>query len=132
MATSKGTITFKDLFSNFSTMRFKGGADLAAVTTLKTALSAFSDCHIRAEGFQDKNYFAVVGAGNRDLKAIITLADADGETHKWAIPGFNGEPVQDSEGERVSDANVATIQAAIEAYTGETYTALRSPVIQTR
>lgn len=128
----RGTITFKDLKANFSTMRFKGPADLTVVETLKTALTAFSDCHVRATGYIDKTYYSVVGAGNRDYKAIITLADADGEVHKWAIPGFNGTPLVDKEGEYVDPTDLATIMAAIATATGETFTSLRSPVIQTR
>lgn len=132
MSVTRGTITFKDLKANFATMRFKGVADLAAMTTLKTALAAFTDCDVRSEAHQTKNYFSVAGAGNRDYKAIITLADAEGEVHKWAIPGFSGTPLVDKEGEYVDPFDVATIMTAISAATGESYSGLRSPVIQTR
>ena len=104
---------------------------LADVTTLEGVLDDYTDCHTRAEAMIEKTYYAIVGAGNRDKKAILTLADADGETHKWALPGFNGTPLQDKEGDYVDPVDMAVIQAGIEALTGESYTALRSPVIQT-
>jgi hypothetical protein len=133
MSTLKGVITFKDLKANHSAMRFKGAAGkaLADVTTLKTAIAAFSDCHVRAEGLMDKLYYDIVGAGNRDNKAVCTFSDADGETHKYMIPGFNGTPLQDKEGDYVNPTDLATIQAAIEVFTGESFSPLRSPVIKT-
>lgn len=133
MGTLKGVITFKDLKANHSTMRFKGAAGkaLADVTTLSTALAPYSACEVRAEGMMDKTYYGVDGAGNRDKKAICTFADADGETHKYAIPGFSGTPLQDKEGDYVDPVDLAVIQAAIETFTGETFAPLRSPVIQT-
>lgn len=134
MSTLRGVITFKDLKANHSTMRFKGAAGklLADVTTLEGVLSGYTDCHTRAEGIMDKVYYDVVGAGNRDLKAICTFADSDGETHKYSIPGFNGTPLQDKEGEYVDPVDLALIQAAIETFTGEAFSPLRSPVIQTK
>ena len=86
----------------------------------------------RAHGLVDKDYAAAAGGGNRDKKAIVTVADADGEVHKWAIPGFNGTVVNDKEGDHMDSTELATIVTAISAFTGETYTNLRSPIIQTR
>lgn len=130
----KGTITFKDNEANFSTMRFVGdaGKEKADVVTLATALEGKSDCDVRAEALIDKDYSAVGGGGNRDLKGVITVSDSDGETHKWALPGYNGTAEIDKEGEHMIDPDLATLVAAIEAFTGESYTVLRSPVIQTR
>lgn len=132
MSVMRGTITFKDLKTNFATMRFKDVADVAAMATLKTALAAFSDCHVRSEASTEKNLYSVVGAGNRDKKAICTFSDATGETHKWAIPGFNGTPLNDKEGDYVDPTDLATIQTAIETATGLSLSPLRSPYIQTR
>lgn len=133
MAT-KGTITYKDLEANFSTMRFKpaGAKTLADVGTLATVLDGYTDCDRRAHAFQDKTYAAATGAGNKDIKGIVTVADSDGEVHKWALPGYNGTTAQDIDGEHMIDPDLAAIVAAITALTGETYTVLRSPVIQTR
>lgn len=133
MSTLKGTITWKDVKGNHSTSRFKGdtGKALADVTTLKTALSAMSDCHVRAEGFIEKNYFAVVGAGAVDDKALVTASDADGEVHKWAVSGYNGTPQQDNDGYIMADADRTAALAAIATFTGLSLSAMRSPVIIT-
>lgn len=134
MAVARGTITWKGSNTATVTTRFKAasGKTKNDVVTLKAALDDFSDCDVRAEAFIDKNYYAVDGAGNVDLKAICSFADADGETHKYVIPGYKGGTVTDNEGEKVDPTDLATIQAAIEAFTGETFTPLRSPVIQTK
>lgn len=132
MSVKKGTITFKDLEGNFATMRFKNVADLAASTTLKAALAAFSDCLVRSEALIEKNLYTVVGAGNVDEKAIITAQDSTGEVHKWALPGFNGTPVRDKEGDKVDPDDLTTILAAISTATGLSLAPLRSPVIKTR
>lgn len=130
----KGTITYKDLEANFSTMRFKpaAGKALADVDTLAGVIDGYTACDRRAHAFQDKTYAAATGAGNRDIKGIVTVADSDGEVHKWAIPGYNGASEQDNDGEKMANPDLAAIVAAITALTGETYTVLRSPVIQTR
>jgi len=133
MSTIKGVITFKDLKANFSAMRFKGdtGKVLADVETLKTVLATYTDCHVRATGAMEKTYYPVVGAANRDDKAVCTFSDVDGETHKYMIPGFNGTPLQDKEGDYVDPTDLAVIQAGIEVFTGESFSPLRSPVIKT-
>jgi hypothetical protein len=133
MSTLKGTITWKDLKGNHSTSRYTlvAGSTLATVTTLKTALAAMSDCHVRAEGFIEKNYFGVVGAGAIDDKAIVTASDEDGEVHKWAISGYNGTPQQDNDGYIMADDDRTTALAAIATATGLTLSAMRSPVIIT-
>lgn len=130
----KGTITFKDAELNFSTMRFTAatGKTKADVTTLSTALQAYTDCDVRAEAIIDKDYSEVAGAGNRDKKGIVTVGDSDGETHKWALPGYNGASATDKPGEHMIDPDLAAIVSAISTFTGEAYTVLRSPVIQTR
>lgn len=130
----KGTITYKDLKSNFSSMRFKpaAGKTLLDVGTLATVLDGYTACSRRAHALQEKTYLAAVGAGNRDEKGIVTVADADGEVHKWAIPGYNGATEQDNDGDIMADPDLAAIVAAITALTGEVYTVLRSPIIQTR
>lgn len=134
MAVGRGTITWKGSNAATVTTRFKAaaGKTKADVVTLKEALDDFSDCNVRAEAFIDKNYYAVDGAGNVDLKAICSFADADGETHKYVIPGFNGTPLMDYEGEYVDPEDLDTIQTAVETFTGESFTPLRSPVIQTK
>lgn len=133
MATLKGTITWKDLKSNHSTSRFvmAVGKALADVTTLKTALAAMSDCHVRAEGFIEKNYFGVDGAGAIDDKALVTASDEDGEVHRWAISGYSGTPQQDNDGYIMADADRTSALAAIATATGLTLSAMRSPVIVT-
>jgi len=135
MGASKGTITFKDVKQNFSTMRFPDSAGtktLTDVTTLKTALVAFTDCHISGEGYVDKNKFTVDGADATDNKGIVTCQDGDGNVHKWAIPGYNGTPVQDNDGFTIEDADRDAAITAIAAFTGLTLSALRSPYIVTR
>ena len=131
---AKGTVTYKDLEDNFSTMRFKpaAGKTLTDVGTLATLLDGYTACDRRAHAFQEKTYAAATGAGNRDIKGIVTVADSDGEVHKWAIPGYNGATAQDNDGEKMVDPDLAAIVAGITALTGEAYTVLRSPVIQTR
>ena len=133
MSVLKGTITWKDLKSNHSTSRFTGaaGKTLADVTTLKAALTPMSACHVRAEALIEKNYFGVDGAGAIDDKAIVTASDSNGETHKWAISGYNGTPQQDNDGYIMADADRTAAIAAIATFTGLTLSALRSPVIIT-
>lgn len=133
MATLKGTITWKDLKSNHSTSRFvmAPAKTLTDVTTLKTALAAMSDCHVRAEGFIEKNYFGVDGAGAIDDKALVTASDEDGEVHRWAISGYSGTPQQDNDGYIMADADRTAALAAIATATGLTLSAMRSPVIVT-
>lgn len=130
----KGVITYKDGEANFSTMRFKPAAAKTKtdVGTLATVLDGYTACDRRAHGLVDKDYAAATGAGNRDVKGIVTVADDDGEIHKWALPGYNGATATDKEGEHMIDPDLAAIVTAITALTGETYTTLRSPVIQTR
>ena len=130
----KGTITYKDLKANFSTMRFKpaAGKGLTDVGTLATIIDGYTGCDRRAHAFQDKTYVAATGTANKDDKGIVTVADADGEVHKWAIPGYNGAEEQDNDGDIMADPDLAAIVAAIAALTGETYTTLRSPIIKTR
>jgi hypothetical protein len=129
----KGTITFKDLFKNHSTMQIVGAAGKthADVETLKTTLASYSDCHIRGVGCIEKVYYAVAGAGNRDDKAIITVSDPDGKIHRWMIPGFNGTPLQDGEGTYVDPVDMAVIVPALTLFTGVAYSDNRSPVIRT-
>ena len=133
MSVLKGTITFKDVKGNHSTSQIDlaAGKTLADVTTLKTALSGMSDCHIRAEGFIEKNYFGVVGAGAVDDKAIVTASDENGEVHRWAISGYNGTPQQDNDGYIMADADRTAAIAAYAVATGLTLSAMRSPVITT-
>lgn len=130
----KGTITYKDEKLNFSSMRFNGdtGKTKADVNTLALVIDGYTACDRRAHALIDKDYAAAAGGGNRDKKGIVTVADADGEVHKWALPGYNGASEKDKEGEHMIDPDLAAIVAAIEVFTGETYTVLRSPVIQTR
>lgn len=131
---NKGTITLKDEKGNLRTMRFKagGGKLFADVGILNTTLIGYTDCETRAVGFVEKSYAPVDGGGNADRKGIVTVADADGETHKWALSGYNGASETDKQGEHMIDPDLAAIVAAIEVFTGESYTVLRSPVIQTR
>jgi hypothetical protein len=130
----KGTLTYKDGESNFSTMRFKAatGKTKADVATLGGVIDGYTACDRRATGFIDKDYVSAAGAGNRDVKGIVTVADVDGEVHKWALPGYNGATAIDKEGEHMIDPDLQAIVDAITALTGATYTVLRSPVIQTR
>lgn len=133
MSVEVGTITWKDLKANHSTSRFKlaGSSTLATVTTLKTALAAMSACHVRAEGYIEKNYFGVDGAGAIDDKAIVTASDSQGEVHKWGISGYSGTPTQDNEGYIMASADRTAALAAIATATGLTLSAMRSPVIVT-
>ena len=133
MSTLKGTVTWKDLKGNHSTSRFIGAPakTITDVTTLKTALSAMSDCHVRAEGFIEKNYFGVDGAGAVDDKALVTASDEDGEVHRWGISGYNGTPLQDNDGYTMASADRTAAIAAIATFTGLTLSAMRSPVIIT-
>lgn len=130
----KGTVTYKDLEANFSTMRFvpASGKTLADVDTLAVILDGVTDCDRRAHGLIDKTYAAATGAGNRDVKGVVTVSDSNGDTHRWEVPGYNGDSEQDKLGEHMIDPDLAAIIAGITALTGEAYTALRSPVIQTR
>jgi len=133
MSVLKGTVTFKDLKGNHSTSQvtLAGGSTLATVVTLKTGLALLSDCHIRAEGFLEKNYFGVAGAAAIDDKAIVTASDENGEVHKWGIPGYNGTPQQDNDGWIMADADRTTAIGLYAAATGLTLSAMRSPVIKT-
>lgn len=133
MSVKKGTITWKDLKGNHSTSRFDGasGVGLSDVTTLKTALAAMSDCHVRAEGYIEKNYFGVAGAGAIDDKALVTASDENGDVHRWGIAGYNGTAQQDNDGYIMADADRSAAIAAIAAFTGLTLSAMRSPVITT-
>ena len=130
----KGTITFKDAEANFRTMRVKaeGTKLLADVNILATALMAYTDCDVRATGLIDKSYSSVSGGGNADRKGVVTVADVDGEVHKWSLSGYSGATAVDKEGEHMVDPDLQIIVDAIAAFSGESYTVLRSPVIQTR
>lgn len=130
---STGVITFKDVGLNFSTMRFKVNATRtkAQLTTLADVIDDYSACDRRAVGVVDKTLQDATGSGNRDRKGIVTVQDAFGDTHRYEIPGYNGASGQDQDGEKMEDPDLAAIVAAIAAYTGESYTVLRSPIIQT-
>lgn len=130
---STGTITYKDVGLNFSTMRFKVNAvkTKAEVGILAGVIDGYTDCDRRAHAVVDKTLAAAAGSGNRDRKGVVTLQDEFGATFRYEIPGYNGATEQDPDGEKMADPDLATIVAAIAAYTGKTYTTLRSPVIQT-
>jgi len=132
---NKGTIRFKDSQKNFSAMRIEdtvGTKVKTDVATLKTALSAKSDCDVRGEAYIDETLYSVAGAGALQDKAIITAQDTDGHVHKWALPGYNGTPVQDDDGWVMVDADRDALVTAIATFTGLTLSALRSPYIVTR
>ena len=135
MGASKGTITFKDVKTNFSTMRFPDASDAkdkAGVATLQAVLETYSDCHVAGIGYVDKTKFTVAGADAVDNKAIITCQDGDGNVHKWALPGYNGTPVQDNDGWTMDTTERDACITAIAVFTGLTLSALRSPYIVTR
>ena len=131
-----GTITYKDLKANFSTMRVKAkpGATptKADVLTLAGVIDGYSACSRRAHSLVDKTTQAAAGAGNRDVKGVVTVQDENANIHKYQVPGYNGATDQDQDGEHMIDPDLAALVAAFAAYTGYTFTALRSPVIQTR
>lgn len=132
MATfSKATITWWDELKRPCTMRFKGpyGRAFAYVTNLRTALNAFTNAGLKQQKLITVQTMFNAPTGNTRKRAIITLADADGEIHKWEFPDFSGVVERDKEGEYVNLTDLATIMAAISAYTGESYTPLRSPII---
>ena len=137
MATNtKGTITYKDAEKNFSTMTIKpkpGETKTKAdVDTLATVVDGYSACDRRAHALIDKDTAAAAGAGNRDKKGVVTVMDEFESVHKYEIPGYNGASDQDKDGEHMIDPDLSALVAAFAAFTGYSFTALRSPVIQTR
>lgn len=129
---TNGTVTFKDLAPNFSTMQFENCTDAAALDTLATYLDGKSVCQVSKKGFISNVIVSVDGAGNIDKKAIITATDSVNHTHKWAWPGYNGATEQDTKGEKMTATELRDVLDAIETATGLVLSPLRSPIIQTR
>lgn len=140
MATyTRGIIVYKGDYgspeSNLSKGTFKDVLDSAKLDTLATALIAFSDAVVAAKHFNSVTEVTTTPPGadaNVDLKAMIVLKDTgDGSVIKFLIPAPKASLYEATEqGDRVTDANMATITAAVNAATGKTFTPLYGKIIQ--
>lgn len=132
MAT-RGIITVEDGEGNFSSSRIDGCADLAAVTTLRTALATYIEGKASREAFQEIAMISHSGqTGHIDYRAIITAQDSNGKVHQWVLPTYSGDEETDVEGTKIPAATAATIVALYATASGLTLTPLRCPVIRTR
>jgi hypothetical protein len=128
-------MTFTDLFSNRASMKVEkktGTGTILEMQTLAGALAPFSACTISRRAANNGEFdSAAVGAGNKDDKGYLVLQDEIGHVHKYLIPGYSGATEQDNEGLKMANPDLATIVAAMNAYTGYTFVALRCPVYRT-
>jgi hypothetical protein len=127
--------SFTDLFSNRASMKVEkktGTATIADMQTLGDALAPFTACAVSRRAAHNGEFdSAVAGAGNKDDKGYLVLQDEIGHVHKYLIPGYSGATVQDNEGLKMADPDLATIVAAMSTFTGYTFVALRCPVYRT-
>lgn len=132
MAT-RGIITVEDGQGNFSSSRIDGCADLAAVTTLRTALAAYISGKASREAFQSISMISHSGqTGNIADRAIITAQDSNGKVHQWVLATYSGDEEEDKDGWKIPAATAATIVGLYATASGLTLTPLRCPVIRTR
>lgn len=130
-----GTINFKCDRGNVGSKhvaktRIKGVADLASLQTLATTLGGFTGANVARQGFVDfaNGTTAAPGTGvNSDHRGTAYFQDSSGGIHSITIPGWDDAahaPVAGDDGDRMADADVAAIVAAINTATGESYTPL--------
>ena len=134
----KGVIVWRGDFGNpeshYAKSVITGVTDDAALSTLITALLAYSDCNAAKRSLltTTKMTDAVpVADANVDYRGVVYMQDTDLSIHKIEIPAMVSTAVEDTpQGERVTAAALAAIVAAINTATGKTYTGLYGKVIQ--
>lgn len=109
----------------------------AALDTFVTAIDALSDANVAKRAFIDTNIETDSAPGtsaNVDYKGIAYLRDSSTlKVHSFTIPAIKAAGVQaDPEGDRITSAYMASIVAALNTATGNTYTALYGVVVQKR
>lgn len=111
--------------------------DDAALAVLQTALAALTDANPAKRSFHTQTIGtnSLPGAdANVDYRAVCYFLDPTTlKTHSITLPAIKATAVEDKpEGERVTDAAMATIVAAINTATGKSYTAMYGIVEQKR
>jgi hypothetical protein len=114
---------------------FREVTDSAALDTLATALSAYTDAVVFTKNFNSVNELGTAAPGVdacMDRKAQITLRDAaTGTPLKFLIPAPKASIEEKTgSGDRVNAATMTAIAAAVSAATGKTLTPLHGKIIQ--
>lgn len=114
-----------------------GVLGMAEAGALAVALGAFSTCNIGRVGLTNFTAGSPTPPGtntNIDYKGIVYFKDpASPGVKSVNIPGWDNvasPPILKSEGERIADADVATIVAAINTACGTGYTPMWGKIIQ--
>jgi hypothetical protein len=140
MAT-KGVLIFRgdtgNPRSHYSKTQIEGVSDDTALGTLATALAAYSDANMAKRSFVSNTIgtdVAPVADANVDYKGIAYFRDSsDLSVHSITIPAIKSSAViVKDEGDRITDAAMTAIVAAIATATGKTLTPLYGVVIQKR
>lgn len=133
MAWNTGIATWLGVGGQTAKNTFKGIADEATFLSLLTTLEGVSDCQVKFTSFASQDMQTVLPpvTGNVDRKAVLTFQNiADGNVHKFELPGYNGATTYDNDGEIVESVQADTLVNAIASALGMTVVRLRCPVIQ--
>jgi len=140
---SKGIIVWRGDMgrptNHYSKTQIPDANDTPAVSVLATALAAYSTANIAKYSWvqsavvTDEKPGATPSA-NVDYRAIVYFRNTTtGNVHSVTIPAFLSTAVEETpEGDRVTDAAMIAIVAAIATATGETLVPLHGVVIQKR
>jgi len=121
--------------SNKTKSVFRDVTDDAALSTLATALVAYSDAVIAGRSFSAQTDSGASPPGvdaNMDVKAQITLRDSDdGRIIRFLIPSPDNA-IFDAvgQGDRVNAVTLAAIATAVSTATGKSYVGLYGKKIQ--
>ena len=139
MAINKGTIVYVGDYGVPEAHKTKGVfrdvTDDTALSTLATALSAYTDANISGRVFSvhtDTGLGAPGASVNMDVKAMVVLRDSDdGSIIKFLIPApINTIWDAEGQGDRMNDATLTAIATAVSTATGHTYVGLYGKKLQ--
>lgn len=123
--------------SHYAKAQISEVTSAAALTTLGTALLAYTDANLAKESFVSQlevNDVLPGAAVNVDLKGIVYFRDDTTlKVHSITIPAITSTAYEEKDqGTRVTAAAVSAIVALINTATGKTYTGLYGVVIKKR
>jgi hypothetical protein len=130
----RGSVTFIDKNKQQCDITTQDADNLAAITAYGNAIAKYSDAEITAIQFSQAAAITAKTPGtssNVDRKGIVICKDAKGKVHKQTIPSLkSGQIVQTSNGERLTDAVVDGVAAALTTLIGSKCTGLYGYPIQ--
>lgn len=132
----RGTITFIDKNKQQCDITTQDADNLGALTAYANAIAKYSDAEIYAIHFSQSAAITAKSpatTSNVDRKGIVICKDAKGKVHKQTVLSLkSGQIVQTSNGERLTDAVVDGVAAALTTLIGSKCTGLYGYPIQTK